>query len=101
MPNVYGPFTSFNKQEIIGALKATGSRDKDILYAAKEGLLKGARQTKFNGAICMWSGIMATITILMAPIGVPLGIGGWFWRRRGTSSVEAVEAAYKEYTAGF
>jgi hypothetical protein len=101
MPNEYGPFTKFNKQEVIGVLKATGSRDKDILYAAKEGLLKVARQTKFNGNMCMWAGIMGTVIIVMAPIGVPLGIGGWFWRRRGTSSVEAVEAAYKEYALGF
>jgi len=98
MSNEYGPYTKFNKQECIGALKATGSRDMDILYTAKEGLLKVARQTKFNGTICMCVGIGLTVLIISAPIGIPMGIGGWFWRRRGTSSINAIEAAYQEYT---
>ncbi len=101
MTNAYGPYTTFNKQEVIGVLKATGSHDKDILYTAMEGMLKVARQTKFNGMICFWGGVVFTIMIITAPIGIPLGIAGWFWMRRGTSGVEAVEAAYKEYTAGF
>jgi len=100
MANVYSPYTKFSKQEVIGVLKATGSRDKDVLFAAKEGLLKVARQTRFYGTIFIISGIGLTITIIGSPIGIPMWIVGWFWRRRGTSSVEAVEAAYKEYTEG-
>jgi hypothetical protein len=100
MANVYGPYSKLNKQEVIGVLKATGSRDKDVLYAAKEGLLKVARQTRFNGTILMIVGVGLTITIIGSPIGIPMFFAGWWLRRRGTTSIEAVEAAYKECTAG-
>lgn len=94
MSNVYGPYTKFNKQEVIGLLKATGSKDKDVLYASKAGLLKVARQTRFNGTIFMVVGVVFTIVL----IGIPMLIGGWYLRRRGTSSIKAIEEAYREYT---
>ena len=33
------PFTKIDKQSVIGTLKATGSRDPDILHAQKQKLL--------------------------------------------------------------
>jgi len=100
MANVYNIYTKLNKQDVIGALKATGSRDKDILYHTKDDLLKVGRQTRFCGTIFLIAGIGFTILILTSPIGIPMAIAGWFWRRRGTTSIAAVETAYKEYTAG-
>ena len=97
MPNIYAKLT---KQEVIGTLKATGSRDKDVLYAAKEGQLKVAWLPKFCGTIGMIAGVGLSLTIIGAPIGIPMFFAGWWLRRRGTSSIEAVEAAYKEYTEG-
>jgi len=93
MSNDYGPYTKFNKQEVIGLLKATGSKDKDVLYATKAGLLKVARQTRFNGTIFMVVGVGFAIVL----IGIPIFFGGWYWRRRGTSSIKAIEEAYREY----
>jgi uncharacterized membrane protein YgdD (TMEM256/DUF423 family) len=96
MPNIY---TKLTKQEVIGVLKATGSRDKDVLYAAKEGQLKLAWLPKFSGTIFMIAGVGLTLTIIGSPIGIPMFFAGWWLRRRGTTSSEAVEAAYTEYTA--
>ncbi len=100
MANVYGPYSKINKQEALGALKATGSRDKDILYNAKEGLLKVARQTRMNGTIIMIAGAGLTLVVIPAPISIPGFFVGWWLRRRGSGSIKEIETAYDEYTAG-
>jgi hypothetical protein len=42
-------------------------------------------------------GILCTVTILLAIIGIPLLFLGWWMRRRGSNNVAAVEAGFKEY----
>lgn len=97
MPNV---FFKTNKQEAIGVLKATGSRDKDILYAAKQGQIKQASFPKFHGTLLMVAGGLICITIIGIPAGIFMLGFGWWLRNRGITSAKAIEEAYQEYTAG-
>jgi len=63
------PFTKIDKQSVIGTLKATGSRDRDILYAQKSELL------------------------------APSIIFGWWCWSFGKKNIVTVEAGYTEYLA--
>jgi hypothetical protein len=73
MPEGAGnPFTRLDMQSVIGALKATGSRDPDILNAQKAKLLAPARQLKILAIIMVAVGAFFTITVVLAIAGIPL-----------------------------
>jgi hypothetical protein len=91
------PFTKMDRQSVIGALKATGSRDPDILYSQKTELLSLAKQLKLCGIICMGGGVFFTLTVILAIFGIPIGIFGWWCWSFGKRNIAAVEAGYAEY----
>ncbi len=64
------------------------------------GLLKVPNFAKSNGTMCMAAGGLMTITIIMAIVGIPFLIFGWWMRRRAVSNIKTVEAVYAEYIAG-
>lgn len=91
------PFLSLDKTTVIGFLKSTGSRDRDVLYTQKRNLESAARFPKLAGVYLMILGGLLTLMILTAIIGVPLLVLGWWMRRRGVRNLEAVEAGFAEY----
>lgn len=93
------PFVTVDRQDVIGTLKATGSRDPDVLYAQKKTLLQAVRFPKMAGTYLMIVGALCTALVLLAFIGIPLLIAGWWLRRRGVRNIETVEAAYSEFVA--
>ena len=93
------PFTKMDRQSVIGALKATGSRDQDVLHSQKNELLSPAKQLKLLGVICMVSGALFTLTVIHAIAGIPFAIFGWWCWRFGKQNIAAVEAGYSEYLA--
>jgi len=93
-------FVKLEKQEVLGMLKASGSRDRDVLAAGKSQFLRVAKFQKMVGTIFMVLGILSSLTILLAIIGIPMAIAGWFIRSRGVKNLETVEAAFAECTAG-
>jgi hypothetical protein len=93
------PFAHFDKQTVIGALKATRSTDPDVLHAQKAALLSTAKFPKMAGMYLMIVGALASLTILLSIIGIPMIIGGWWLRRRGARSIAAIEEGFQEYTA--
>jgi hypothetical protein len=95
------PFTKMDKQRVIGALKATGSRDTDVLYAQKRELLGPASQLKLLGVMCMVIGALFTITVVLAIFGIPCVIFGWFCWSFGKKNIAAVEGGYTDYVASF
>ena len=97
---IMGPLTKLEKQEVIGMLKASGSRDKDVIATQKGQLLTLAKMPKWIGTVFMVGGGLASLTVILAVIGIPMVIFGWWIRRRGVSSVEAVEAGYAELLQG-
>jgi hypothetical protein len=93
------PFLKLDKSEVIGYLKSAGSRDPDILHTAKTRLLTAARFPKGVGLYVMIMGGLCTLMILLAPIGIPLLVFGWWLRRRGARNVEMVELGFREFSA--
>jgi hypothetical protein len=92
-----GPFTKFDKQSVIGTLKATGTRDPDILHAQKQKLLAPSNNLRMLSYILMGGGALLTLTIIVAFAGVPLALFGvWMWRF-SSKNIATVEAAYSEY----
>ena len=90
-------FGQVKTEEIRGALKATGSKDPDVLYAAKEQFASFHRPLKWFGIWGMVCGVLMTLMIILAPLGIPLFILGVFWFKRAKKNNEIIEAAYADY----
>lgn len=91
-------FVKLDHQTVIGELKATGSRDADVLHAKRTSLQSPARMQKFAGATALVMGAVMTITIIGAVVGIPFLFIGWWMRRRGSRNVKTVERAFAEFT---
>lgn len=91
------PLVTVDRQEVIGILKATNSRDPDVLHAAKTGLLAEVKFPKAVGVYLIVLGVMCTATILLSIIGIPMIIAGFWIRHRGVRNVRTVENAYADY----
>lgn len=92
-------FAKIDKQSVIGTLKATGSRDRDVLHTQINELLAGPRQLKMVGLICMGGGGVLTITIIAAFIGIPVAILGWWLWSFNKKKIATIESAYADYMA--
>jgi len=100
MPEGAGnPFTKLDKQTVIGTLKATGSKDPDILYSQKAKLLAPAKQLKMLAIFMVAVGAFFTITVVLAIAGIPLILFAWWTWRFSKKNIAAVETAFAEYTA--
>jgi hypothetical protein len=84
-------------QQVIGMLKMTGSTDADVLFAAKEEFGSTFATQRFQGLMLLIVGALSSITIILAIIGVPVAIFGWWMWRKGIRNVATVEAAYSSY----
>jgi hypothetical protein len=85
-------------EALLGALKATGSTDRDVLYAAKEEFAARYRPLRWFGIWGLVSGGLATALVITAFIGIPLMILGWWWLRRARRNLATIEATYATYT---
>jgi hypothetical protein len=84
-------------QQVIGALKATGSSDPDVLFARKEELLAETRRVKMLGTVPLVIGGILTVTIVGAIVGIPMILFGVMMRKRIHKNMETADAAYAEY----
>lgn len=91
------PFLKLDKQMVIGELKAVGSRDPDVLHNAKSKIMTIAKFPKHAGVYVMVMGAGCTALILLAFIGIPLLILGWWMRKRGLANIVAVEEGWNEF----
>lgn len=91
------PFLKLDKSTVIGYLKSTGSRDPDVLHTQKRELMSAAKFPKYAGVYVMVMGGLLTMLIIMAFIGIPMLILGWWMRKRGVQNIAVVEEAYAEY----
>jgi hypothetical protein len=85
-------------EALLGALKATGSTDRDVLYAAKEEFAARYRPLRWFGIWGLVAGGLATLLVITAFIGIPLMILGWWWLRRARRNLATIEATYATYT---
>ena len=88
---------NLDRQEVIGALRSTGSTDPDVLYAKKQELLLQSRHTKLGGTWFMILGGLLTITILGAFVGIPLLLIGWWIRHIGVRNIRTADGVLSEY----
>lgn len=91
------PIARLDKQQVLGALKSTGSSDPDILYARKEELLAESRRMKLLGIAPIIVGLAMTVTIIGAVVGIPVMIFGIVMRRRIKSNFRIADEVYGEY----
>jgi hypothetical protein len=92
-------FADTSLLEVTGALKATGSTDPDVLFAAKTEFGRSFRHQKVNGLIAVAAGAVTSFTALLVLIGIPLAIFGvWYWRK-GERNLAVIDAAYVQYMA--
>ena len=86
-----------SQNQLVGALKATGSRDPDVLFAAKEATMAQQRQLKLIATVFMVLGGVLTASIIGAIVGVPM-LGGAFWLRRVVSrNLEEADATLRSF----
>lgn len=90
-------FSLMTSQQVLGTLKSTGSTDVDVLAAAKEEMIQPMKFLKFMGVWAYVTGGLACLLIIMAIIGVPLLIFGWWVRRRARANIETIETTYASY----
>jgi hypothetical protein len=88
-----------DRQMVIGALKATGSSDRDVLYARKEELLAdmSGAASNFRAWGMIVSGAVLTLTIIGGIIGIPAMLFGIWMRAKLKKNTELTEAAFNEY----
>ncbi|MCU0621011.1 MAG: hypothetical protein MUC69_05855, partial [Gemmatimonadales bacterium] len=92
-------FGRVSRAEVLGALKASGSTDPDVLLAAKEEFASRYRPLKWVGIWAIVSGALATALVILAFIGIPLLLVGVFWLRRAGQNMRTIEAAFAEHLA--
>jgi hypothetical protein len=92
------PFAKLEKRTVTGILKATGSRDPDVLHAEKAKLLSLPKIHKFMGIGLIGVGALMTLTIIGAVVGVPSVLAGWWLRRLAVRNLATIEAGYADYT---
>lgn len=100
METQYNPLVVMDRQSVLGQLKSTGSKDEDVLYAARSSLMSRAKFSRGAGTYVMILGGLLSLTIIGAFLGIPLLGIGWWMRRRGARNVQAVEVTYEEYIKG-
>jgi archaellum biogenesis protein FlaJ (TadC family) len=90
-------FGRLTPQEVMGTLKSTGSRDPDVLFAAKVTMLETVKPLKIMGIWAYVTGGLCCLLILLAFIGIPLLIFGWWVRKRAKENIETIESTFAEY----
>lgn len=83
--------------EVLGKLKATRSMDPDILVAAKNEFAAPFRQQRFTGLLLLVVGAVSSLTLVLAVIGIPVAIFGWWVWRRGTANLAIVDRTYSQF----
>lgn len=87
------------RQQVIGALKATGSSDPDVLYARKEELLIESRRMKLLGIFPVIVGVAMSLTVIGAVVGIPVILFGLSVKKRIRTNIETADATVAEYLA--
>jgi type IV secretory system conjugative DNA transfer VirD4/TraG family protein len=85
-------------EEVTARLRATGSTDPDVLFAAKTELGGPFVHRAMAAFILAAVGLAATLAPGLAVVGIPLALaGGWYWHR-SARNLETIEAAHRQFT---
>lgn len=92
-------FNLLTREQVMGYLKSTGSKDPDVLLAAKEEFASNYSPMKWMGIWGMVCGVLCTLLIILAPLGIPLFFLGVWWFRRAKKNAIMIEGTFAEYVA--
>jgi hypothetical protein len=84
-------------QQVIGALRATGSTDPDVLFAKKEDLLSETKRLRLLGIVPLVVGTIMTVTVIGAIVGIPMLVVGFSVRKSIKHNIAVTDAALAEY----
>ncbi len=84
-------------QQVIGALRSTGSTDPDVLFAKKEELLAETRRLKLLTIAPLVAGTILTVSIIGAIVGIPMLLFGFSVRKAYKHNLDITDAALAEY----
>jgi hypothetical protein len=85
--------------EVVRALRSTGATDEDVLYAAKTEFATPFRNQVIWGICLVIVGVLISLTVIGALLGVPAaGFGLWMWRK-GARNLDVVDMAFSQYRA--
>jgi hypothetical protein len=86
-------------RDVTGMLRATGSTDPDVLFAAKTEYGRTFKIQKMVGLSAMIMGVCSVLMIVLAIVGIPvIAFGFWCWRK-GSRNLAGLEATYSTYAA--
>jgi len=88
---------AISKQSVITALRATGTRDPDVLERKRIALRFAARSSWIAGGVLLLIGALLCFLPPGAVAGVPVTLAGAVFGYRGWRNVNAVEAGYAEF----
>jgi hypothetical protein len=88
---------TLNKQIVLGALKSTGSKDPDVLYAKKSELIQMSKGMRGYSWIPMITGVLLCLTIIGAFIGVPAFLVGVWLRVKSGKNLKVADETLEEY----
>jgi hypothetical protein len=88
---------TLDKQTVIGALKSTGSKDPDVLYAKKSELIQRSQGLRAYSWIQMVVGVLLCFNQIGAFLGVPLVLLGLWLRRKMGENIKIADAALAQY----
>ena len=86
-----------SKQSVITALRATGTRDPDVLERKRVTLRSAARSSWIAGGVLL---LIGAVLCLLPPgilAGIPVILAGAVCGHRGWRNVNAVEDGYAEF----
>jgi hypothetical protein len=86
-----------SKQSVITALRATGTRDPDLLERKRIELRSAARTSWLAGGALLLLGAVLWVLGPGILAGVPVILAGAVFGHRGWRKVNAVEAGYAEF----
>ena len=86
-----------SKQSVITALRATGTRDPDVLEQKRIALRSAARFAGIAGGFLLLTGMALCLLPPGMPVGIPVILAGAVFGYRGWRNVSAVEAGYAEF----
>ena len=88
---------TIDKQTVLGALKATGSHDPDVLYNAKTQLVQMSKGMRGYSWIPMICGVFLTITVIGAFVGIPAFLVGLWLRVKSGKNLKIADETLQEY----
>jgi hypothetical protein len=86
-----------SKQSVIAALRATGTRDPDILERKRIALRSAARSSWVAGGVLLLIGAALCFLPPGVLAGIPAILAGAVLGHRGWQNLHAVEAGYAEF----